>query len=192
MQPFECYKMYLALKNHFETPSYDFFRYNGKVSATFDSFCARRDKYQFSKLSKKDDVRGFILANLIAQKKISWVGDLLSDDAEENFKRWQKRQQSLTYTIKEDLSKFDDLKQAILVKNGQHPDLLKLFLQKKVCVETLIVIDRFTNIFQYWNEKINDPVVWPTVSMLVEKYKPFFKFDKEKIKPILKEKMNTG
>lgn len=182
--------MYLALKNHFETQSYDFFRYNGKVNATFDSFCARRDKYQFSKLSKKDDVKGYIIANLTAQKKISWVGDLLTEDAENNFKHWQKRQQSLAYTVSEDFSKFEDLKQAIVVENGQHPFLLKLFLQKKICVETLIIIDKFTNIFQYWDERINDPVIWPSISMLVEKYKPFLKFDKNRFKPLLKNKLN--
>lgn len=189
MQPFDCYKTYIALKNHFETPSYDYFRYNGKVNASFDSFCARKDKYQFSKLSKKEDVQSYILANFIAQKKIGWVGDLLSEEAETNFKTWQKRQQSLTYIISEDLSGFDNLKEVIIVKNNQHPILLKMYLQKKVCIETLIVIDRFTNMFEYWNKNINDPVVWPTVFMLVEKYKPFFKFDKNKFTNLLKEKI---
>lgn len=189
MQPFDCYKTYIALKNHFETPSYDYFRYNGKVNASFDSFCARKDKYQFSKLSKKDNVQNYILANFIAQKKISWVGDLLSEEAETNFKVWQKRQQSLTYIVNEDLSGFDNLKEVLLVKNNQHPILLKMYLQKKVCIETLIIIDRFTNMFEYWNKNINDPVVWPTVYMLVEKYKPFFKYDKNKFKHMLKEKI---
>ena len=189
MQPFDCYKTYIALKNHFETPSYDYFRYNGKVNASFDSFCARKDKYQFSKLSKKDNVQNYILANFIAQKKISWVGDLLSEEAETNFKVWQKRQQSLTYIVNEDLSGFDNLKEVLLVKNNQHPILLKMYLQKKVCIETLIIIDRFTNMFEYWNKNISDPVVWPTVYMLVEKYKPFFKYDKNKFKHMLKEKI---
>lgn len=189
MQPFDCYKTYIALKNHFETPSYDYFRYNGKVNASFDSFCARRDKYQFSKLSKKEDVQSYILANLVAQKKIGWVGDLLSEEAETNFKTWQKRQQSLTYIISEDLSGFDNLKEVLVVKNNQHPQLLKMYLQKKVCIETLIIIDKFTNMFEYWNKHINDPIVWPSVFMLAEKYKPFFKFDKNKFKQLLKDKI---
>ena len=31
MTGFEVYKMYLALKQHFTKPDYDFWKYNGKV-----------------------------------------------------------------------------------------------------------------------------------------------------------------
>jgi hypothetical protein len=34
MTPFEVYKKYLALKNHFTKDSYDYFKYGGKVSAS--------------------------------------------------------------------------------------------------------------------------------------------------------------
>ena len=31
VSPFEAYQTYLALKQHFTRPSYDYFKYNGKV-----------------------------------------------------------------------------------------------------------------------------------------------------------------
>ena len=49
MQPFEAYTLFLAIKNHFVKADYDYFKYNGKVSASFNSFLARKDKYYFSK-----------------------------------------------------------------------------------------------------------------------------------------------
>ena len=52
MTDYEAYTTYLALKLHFST-DYDFFRYNGKVSASPESFKKRKEKYQFVKLAKK-------------------------------------------------------------------------------------------------------------------------------------------
>ena len=50
---FDAYCLYLAVNNHFHTDSYDFFKYNGKVSAKLESFLKRKDKYHFAKLSRK-------------------------------------------------------------------------------------------------------------------------------------------
>ena len=52
MSPFEAYKLYTAIKNHFTTESYDYFKYNGKVRASEHTFETRKDKYMFYKLSK--------------------------------------------------------------------------------------------------------------------------------------------
>ena len=46
-EPFEVYKIYLALKQHFCNPNYDIVKYNGKVKASNKSFEARRDKTFF-------------------------------------------------------------------------------------------------------------------------------------------------
>jgi hypothetical protein len=58
---FAMYIYYLALKKHF-TSNYDFFKYNGKVTASIDAFENRNDKYHFYKLSKRSDGKEFILA----------------------------------------------------------------------------------------------------------------------------------
>jgi hypothetical protein len=38
-----------------------------------------------------------------------------------------------------------------------------------------------------WNKKIEDDIIWPTMSMKCEKYLPFVQYDKSKFKTILKE-----
>ena len=38
MEPFEVYQKYLALRTHFKSDSYDYFRYHGKLKANRDKF----------------------------------------------------------------------------------------------------------------------------------------------------------
>lgn len=187
MQPFDAYKLFLAIKNHFTKESYDYFKYNGKVTASFNSFLARKDKYYFSKLTKKDDLIGFLVSNFLEKEKIGWVGDLMMDDCDDVYRKWLARQQNLSYLIKEDLGKIEDLKQALRVTDGQHPVLLRMLMQREIIPETLLVIDFFTNVFDVWDKKIQDPIIWPTYKAKLSKYKPFFKFDRDKMKKILLE-----
>ena len=46
---FDAYCLYLAINNHFNTESYDFFKYNGKVPVKLPAFLKRNDKYHFAK-----------------------------------------------------------------------------------------------------------------------------------------------
>ena len=47
MPAYNCYCLYLAMKNHFTQEEYDFFKYNGKINAIKESFLSRKDRYQF-------------------------------------------------------------------------------------------------------------------------------------------------
>ncbi len=53
MNGFEVYKLYLAIKLHFTSDSYNYFTFNGKTRTTLQSFEKRRDKYFFKKLATK-------------------------------------------------------------------------------------------------------------------------------------------
>ena len=51
MDPFDSYKLYNALKLHFES-DYDAIKYNYTTRVNASSFFKRRDKYFFAKLAK--------------------------------------------------------------------------------------------------------------------------------------------
>lgn len=187
MKPFEAYTTYLAMKMHFERDGYDFLKYGGKVSAKVESFYARRDKYFFEKLAKKDDLVHFLLANFL-ENDHAWSRELAQEEADKIYRDWVKRTQSLTYKFKEDLDKIDDLKAAVQVEDGQHPLLLKMYMQKRIMPETIIVIDALAGIINMWSEEIQDTVVWPPIRRKLVKYKPFLKFDKAKFRDILIDK----
>ena len=72
MNPLECYRMYMAIRLHFHSKSYDYFKYNGKVRASNDSFYKRRDKYRFDHLSRQyneKNIMQFFVANFSSGDK---------------------------------------------------------------------------------------------------------------------------
>lgn len=189
---FEIYIHYLALKRHFTT-DYDFFKYNGKVKASQQAFENRKDKFQFYKLSKRRDAKEFILANMIYEPTL-WIGDLLDNEkAEEVFTEWIKRQQTLSYVFKNDLSELnDDFNSNLLVNDGQHPRLLQLYNMRRVNVETLVIIDDLVHNFSYWERKIADPIIFPSINKFVGKVRPFIRYDKSKMKAILLDRFSQS
>ena len=61
--PFDAYKSYLSLKNHFTKEKYDYHKYCGKSRATVQSFYKRKDRFWFEKLARnKDDKEEFSFA----------------------------------------------------------------------------------------------------------------------------------
>jgi hypothetical protein len=181
---YEMYVYYLALKRHF-TSSYDYHKYNGKINASITSFETRKDKFFFYKLSKRSDAKDFILSNMVNNPKI-WIGDMLSDNGEQVFTEWARRQQSLSYIFKSELGKLDeDFDSNLITKDGQHPKLLRLHTSGNISKETLIIIDDLTNVFSYWSKKILDNIIFPDILNICNKYKPFLNYDKSKMKQIL-------
>lgn len=192
MNGFQTYKMYVALKNHFTSSTYDYFRYNGKTRASIKTYEARKDKYFFEKLARKRDVQDFILANIIEQGPSVWVGDLASEQqAEENYRHWVKRQQSITYMFTNEIDKLElPYDQNIIVVDGQHPPLLKHVIQEDISIETLIILNDLCSFTRHWNKKIEEKVIWPSLYAKCKKYRPFLKFDREKLKQIVINKFS--
>lgn len=186
MSAFECYKEYLALKNHFTKPNYDYFKYNGKLKVNSDSFNNRKDKLFFQKLAKHPDVHNFLIANLSDNEKY-WIRELAySEEAENRYKQWLKRQQSLTYVFKQQLGKLDsDFNQNFIVKDNEHPLLLKLFLGNDIDLETLCILLDLTGAKNHWDSKMKYDMIYDSVKLKIEKYTPFIKYDKEKMKKIV-------
>jgi hypothetical protein len=65
MNGYSAYTLFLAMKQHFTTSSYDYYRFNGKVRASQGSFEKRKDKYFFEKLGKVQDPQQRVLANML-------------------------------------------------------------------------------------------------------------------------------
>jgi hypothetical protein len=183
---FECYKEYLALKNHFSKPDYDYFRYNGKVRTNVDSFEKRKDKFFFQKLAKHPDVHNFLIANFSENEK-HWIRDLAySESAEKTYKDWLKRQQSLTYLFKQELSKLDEnFNNNFVCKKNEHPLLLKKFLGNEITLETLCLLLEFTGAKKAWDFEMQYDLVYDCIKTKIEKYSPFIKADKEKLRKMV-------
>ena len=187
---FNAYVKFLALKKHFTTDNYDYFKYNGKVRANYETFMSRNDAYSFAKLAKKDDVQGLILSNLLINKNI-WVRDLLDSEGEARYMNWRKKIESLGYVFKSELAHLnDEYKRNFISVDGQHPYVMTLLLQKKISLETFTILTFMANIFSYWSEKIVDKHISFDIIDKSRKYKPFLEFDTNRFKTIVKERFD--
>ena len=183
---YDAYVMFLALRSHFANRGYDYFKYNGKMNTKFDKFMERKDRYFFHKLSKKKDPEGYIIASLIENPNF-WITDIINQEGEERYALWVKRRDSLTYMFKQDIGKIDiSFNDALNVVDGQHPRLLEMLLEKDVSLETVIIINKLTEVLSRWNKKINDPVIWPEKYNILKTYSKFLNIDDEKLKSFRK------
>jgi hypothetical protein len=192
MMPFDAYREYLALKNHFTKDSYDYHKYCGKSRATIQSFYKRKDRFWFEKVTRQKtdkEIVEFFVANFVScnDPESLWIGEIMKE-GESRYKEWQKKVQSLSYVFKEETQKiFEENKfEEVFDCSKGHPPLLKKFLGGKVSLETMVICDR---IFQYGNnfdKKLKDPV-WETVSRRIKKYNPFLNIDVFRYRKILKE-----
>jgi hypothetical protein len=190
---FSAFAIFNGIKLHFTSSSYDFFKYNGKSNVTKQNFANRKDKYSFYKLSRKyrnEDLVNFYVANFLV-KDITWIGDITGAEGEENYKMWQKRNQSLSYRFKEDImylvDKVSTSSDMIKVKDGQYPLLLNETMQGAVSIETLSILNHMMGFFEMWDKKISDTIIWPTWKMKCERYTPFIHYDASKYKETFKE-----
>jgi len=193
MTPVEVYKTYVSLKNHFTKLDYDYIKYNGKVRASESSFYKRKDRFWFEKLSrqkKDEEIVNFFISNfaLIDDPQQVWIGEIIKN-GEDNYKEWQKRIQSLSYFFREEIEttflneNFDNV---FYISGSKHPKILKLFLSKKVSLETLIILDKILGYKNNFDAKLKDPI-WELVSNKIHKYSPFLNIDISKYKEILKQ-----
>lgn len=174
----------MAIKNHFTKPTYDYIKYNGKTGVKHASFDKRKDKIFFEKLSKIEDVVGFLVANLSINPKL-WIRDLAySESAKVVYQDWKKRNQSLSYNYKTDFKK-------IVEEPGgqQHPAALRLYLGNQISLESLCIFVAMSNAVETWDAKLEYDPIWEDIRMKVVKYTPFVKYDKVKIKQIMLDVM---
>src|SRR5210317_1462276 len=193
---FDVFKTYLAVKNHF-TSDYDYFKYGGRVTAKLESFTKRSDRYFFHKLSKRYDERDildFFVANFAVDGN-KWVGNILNNEGAENYTKFRKFKDNFDYhfrndcvSIRNDLANRDILfNDGFLVHSGQHPRILRLHIQKRIHIQTTVILDSVLSFSKVWNKEINEKVVWPKIAHTLTKLKPFVKYNETKVKLIMKD-----
>jgi hypothetical protein len=190
----EVYQVYNALRLHFNSGTYDYFKFHGKSNCSKTSFLNNKAKYMFYRISRKysvEDAFDFFIANMTV-KDNPWIADLVQEEAHQIYQRWQKKQQSLMYHFKEELDKVlegqqrpDDI---LLIKGGQNPPLLD-YLISGGSLEFVCMLNEVLHFVPVWNKKVNDDIIYPIWARRIEKYSPFLKFDRNKAKEIVQKKV---
>lgn len=189
----KCYKCYLAMKMHF-TSDYDIVKYQGKIKATNQAFFQRHNiVLMFQKLAKKyqgDELINYLLANFVNNPKWS-LDQLNSEESRETFLKWKKRNESLSYVYRQDLERLLNIHNQDVIdetffycsKTGnniiEHPLLLREYLSKKICIETLVILNKIYDYVKDFDIYMSNDPLWKEVSTLIKNYSPFIKINKE-------------
>ena len=181
--PFESYKLYNALKLHFES-NYDAVKYNFKSNVTPTSFFKRKDKYFFAKLAKKynGELKDFYVSQFINTE--TYIGDMMDSEAEQNYKDHKRIQESIHRVFSIDINRlteenvpFDYLFKA---SDNAYPLVVKLWLQEEINLETVVILNAIFKFIDRESKNISDTIIWPDTRRLIEKYEPFVNFNRDK------------
>ena len=197
MMPFDAYRCYLSLKNHFTKDHYDYHKYRGKTRATVQAFYKRKDRFWFEKFarSKNDkEVEEFFVSNFIysTDPATMWIGEMIKE-GDGRYTEWKKKVQSLSYIFKEEAESVFEKKKVDDVFNCSkgHPPILKSYLGGSTSLESMVIYDIIFGYGKDFDKRLNDPV-WETVSRKIKKYKPFLNINVPRYKKILKEVVIHG
>ena len=195
--PFECYKTYLAMKNHFTKDKYDYLKYHGKVRATHQAFYKRKDRFWFEKFARQKndkEVEEFFVSNFIysTDPATMWIGEMIKE-GEGRYSEWKRKVQSLTYIFKQETENIFDNKRVddMFDCSKGHPPILKIYLKGDISLESMVIYDRILGYGKDFDKRLKDPV-WETVSRKIKKYSPFLNIDVSHYKKILKEVIIHG
>lgn len=181
---FETYKIYRALKCHFNNKNYNFLMYRAKtnnVVETWNDFHCREIFALYSRKLSLKKLKDFFIANFVNNNKY------FPNNYETEFDiylDWLRRVNAIKYNFENDVKKikkfleiknlsFHDL---IISKNGKLPIIILLIFKKVINVESFIILD---NIFMILNncEFLSSDVrlLYDKRILVLKKYKLFFK-----------------
>ena len=193
----QVYQTYLAFKQHFSNPNFDFFQYDGKVKAKEATYQQRSDFWFFETLAKKltdQEIKEYMLASFVSAENPQkvWIGDI-KRSGRDSWLVWQKQQAGLSYTFEQDCQRLvmymEERKQppsSLFETVEGHPPSLRLHIKRELSLETLIVLDMVLGFIKDWDNNLKDPL-WEQISFKIKKYKPFLSINTIKYRQLVKD-----
>jgi len=188
--------VYLAIKLHFTNENYNYHLGSGRSKIGIEAFEKRKDKFQFHKLArtiKDEDVVPFLVANFVHNVN-TWTRNLVSNQCQAVYLDWKRKMESLSYTFENDFRKImgdnsspKDLTAKFSVIDGEHPHVLRMYMQDEISLETLVILNKLMSFIPRWNNSITDTIVYPKIALLIRKYENFISVDTQKMTAIIKK-----
>ena len=191
MDSYQVYRLYLSLRLHFTRPDFDITKSRKGVKVSREAFLKRKDLFALRKLAEtktKTEIIDFLVANFVSGNQ--W-GGVFDAEANEVYAEWQTRMQKLGYTFKQDIQTLYADGDPFEVINGQHPTVLKLYLGKKISLESIAILAKIGIIDNTDYSSLSNDFIWNDFVHLVKKYKPFVKIDKDHYIRQLEQEIGT-
>ena len=188
---FRCYKYYISIKLHFTKDNYNVFETRGNVKGSEQAFIARNDRYLFERIARKHQTDREVIKYFVAN--FSYGNDAVvynENDAEDNLQEFTRRRESLTRVFENDLNEVvlqkekNNLsrKQIFEFNLDSYPLLLKMYIGKKVTIETMFLLNKLDGYLNLWHN--SSMLLWEEERRRIEKLEGFVKFDAPKLSQI--------
>jgi len=198
MDDFEAFKVYVAMKSHFQG-DYNYKKYSGKQNIRESAFHKRQDKSTFQELSRrftKKELEEFLLATfLTSNSEYMWTGNLLDEETLNAYKEWKGRVQSMSYNFREDVHKiidkavekdlrFDNIFKSV---KGEYPFVMKMENLGEISLETFIILDKMFDILETQDKKVRDSIFYPMYKKKCQNYSDFLNINIEHYKQMFRQ-----
>lgn len=208
MNGYEIFCQYQAIKLHFNSDTYCYFKYNGHVSTKPEGFEKRKDKYMFHKLArqlKDDEVVGYFVSGFLLNPK-AWIEYFLEPHARETYMAWRKKRESLSYVFEQDIIKIveeldkRDLGIASMFKipdDHTFPVIWVMMNHGDIQFETITILHGLTGVLDMWDKHYgkdgtSSDYIYEKTSRLIRKYEPFLGIDVPKFKEIVRSHLTAA
>lgn len=184
MTPFQTYRLYIALKTHFTRDDYDIVKSRGAITTkSKESFEKEKDFGQLYKISGKygrKEIIDLLVANFATGDNSA---NIFGGEYEEIYQNYLTRRKRMLYNLNTDLDiilfemEKDGIKSCLDPMDG-HPLIFKLFKGRHIHIETVVIVEK---LFPFVDNFIMDQFL-DKDCLLIKKYKPFVRFDKDEVK----------
>lgn len=180
---FEAYKIYKALKAHFNQKNYDFNKYKAQTNRVVESWNSLPCKNLFTFYGKKLNnikLKNLFIANFLNDKNYFPVN---YEQEYESYIKWLGRIESIRYGFSLDvkkIKKFIDnnnlsINNIIKERGGKLPILLHLLFKSTISIESFIILDNIFHIIDNCKNIRSDiKMLYEHRILIIQKYKLFF------------------
>lgn len=196
MNGYDAYQQYLALRTHFTTKRYDYFKYSGEYKLKLSPIDFKKDKSRilYDRLARKYKklFPDFVVANLVRFVGDTSVHELTNASAHRNFMQWRKTEESFTYLYKEDLKEIfhrtDDFRRML---KSENPVIISMVLSGTISFQTFSMLCEILKLHSLWDKTFAEDPVWEDLSLRTKKYTNWLPKKHEYCKSVLREMLNT-
>lgn len=184
------FKLYMAIKRHFESKAYCIFKFQGAIKYSEEKFESRFDSKMYYNLAyeyRKGDLKDFFMANVLAGKKH------VSEYEDVTYREWKSKIQNINNIFEKDLTLLANLGNIafrdLFKTNGGLPIVLQALNGGHINKETICLINLVTDgkIVEQFDSSITDTLSWPAIRQSIIKYQPFIRYDNEVISKLLQK-----
>lgn len=180
---YETYRLFTALRIHFNEETYNFNDYNGNIKAIKkkEDFLLQNDRFHYAKLAKKwgNEIKDFLIANLYQTPNI-WITDLCKlKESEANYLIMKKWESNPLYHFESEMKAISmgyEPKKLLGYDGSSVPDILVALYNNQISPQSFFYLDSILHFTDKWNGLETKFIPWEKRKLALKKLSMFYSF----------------